>query len=654
MQIFRDVLTDCGLSDFGYVGDKFTWHRAGIRERLDRGLINEAWLNKFEGAVLQNLDYSRSDHRPIMISFGENPTEERCGPNFLRFEARWLKEPNFYEVVEGAWDASGNPFQPRDLAGRLAVVHKRLHQWDRSVLKGPKRKLKAARKELEEITRSDLTAENIAKEKDLAMEIEKLLEQEELHWSQRSRINWLQFGDRNTGFFHRFASARRQRNRIKRLKDEQDEWQEEIAYLNPMISGYFAGLFSTEVEEPDPNLLDMVVPRVSENMNEALMQPFSADDVKHALFSIGDMKAPGLDGLHALFFKKCWSIIGESLTQEVLLAINNKVIPEGWNDTVIVLIPKVETPERITQYRPISLCNVLYKVISKMIAARLKVILDEVISQVQSAFVPGRLITDNILLAYESMNTIKNKRTGKEGYCAVKLDMHKAYDRVEWVFLERMLSRLGFHADFIDLLMACVSSVKYKVRYNDQDTDVFIPTRGLRQGDPLSPYLFLICAEGLSSALAQKEEVLGIEGVRVCRNAPSVSHLLFADDSLILMKANMTNATSLRQVLEQYCASSGQMVSEAKCSIFFSPNVQTEMKAQICGELNIMTEAISEKYLGLPAMVGLDRTESFVNLLERIIERLKSWKERLLSLGGKEIFFESNYTIYSCLCNGCF
>ena len=121
-------------------------------------------------------------------------------------------------------------------------------------------------------------------------------------------------------------------------------------------------------------------------------------------------------------------------------------------------------------------------------------------------------------------------------------------------------------------MMACVTSVRYKVRYNDQETGGFIPTRGLRQGDPLSPYLFLLCAEGLSSLLAHKEEVRGIDGVKVCRNAPSVSHLLFADDSLILMKADMINATLLRQVLDDYCASSGQLVSEGKCIIFFSPN----------------------------------------------------------------------------------
>ena len=114
-----------------------------------------------------------------------------------------------------------------------------------------------------------------------------------------------------------------------------------------------------------------------------------------------------------------------------------------------------------------------------------------------------------------------------------------AYDRVEWKFLERIMERLGFHREVIDLLMPCVTSVTYKVRYNDQETEGFITTRGLRQGDPLSPYLFLMCAEGLSSALDQAEKVRGIEGIRVCRDAPSVSHLLFADDSLIPMKADI-------------------------------------------------------------------------------------------------------------------
>jgi hypothetical protein len=206
--------------------------------------------------------------------------------------------------------------------------------------------------------------------------------------------------------------------------------------------------------------------------------------------------------------------------------MNMGLIPEGWNDTTVVLILKLDHPELVSQFRPISLCNVIYKIISKMLAARLKEVLPKIISPMQSAFVPGRLITNNVLVAYESIHTIKNKQSGVNGLCAVKLDMHKAYDRVEWISLENMMRKMRFHERWISPMMACVMSVRYQVRFNSKDTDMFTPTRELRQGDPLSPYLFLLCAEGLSSLLLYEEEVGGIDGVRVCRNAPSVSHLI--------------------------------------------------------------------------------------------------------------------------------
>jgi hypothetical protein len=127
--------------------------------------------------------------------------------------------------------------------------------------------------------------------------------------------------------------------------------------------------------------------------------------------------------------------------------------------------------------------------------------------------------------------------------------------------------------------------------------------------------LFLICAEGLSSLLLHEEEVGGIDGLRVCRNAPSVSHLLFADDSLILMKADMNNATSLQHVLDTYCANSGQLVSLAKSSIFFSPNTHVLVRSDICEILHIDTEALSDKYLGLPAIIGANRSDCFLHFV---------------------------------------
>jgi hypothetical protein len=227
-------------------------------------------------------------------------------------------------------------------------------------------------------------------------------------------------------------------------------------------------------------------------------------------------------------------------------------MPSKWNDTTIVLILKVKRPVHVKDLWPISLCNVIYKLVSKVIANRLKKVLHEVISPSQSAFVPGRLITDNILIAYEMTHFLKRRKKGKNGYAAIKLDMSKAYDQVAWPFLRDMMLCLGFAQKWVDLVMNCVTSIKYRIRVNGELSVELIPERGLRQGDPISPYLFLLCAEGFSALLSKAEFDGKLQGIRVCRGAPTVSHLLFADDSLILCKANEENAIKLKQILTVY------------------------------------------------------------------------------------------------------
>ena len=176
---------------------------------------------------------------------------------------------------------------------------------------------------------------------------------------------------------------------------------------------FIAGI--ADVEAQKQQVLEAVEPRVTDAMNDHLTAEFSEEEIKRALDSIGDLKAPGPDGMPLVFFKKFWDVVGRKLTDEVMGVLHGGPMPEGWNETIISLIPKVDTPEKVTDIRPISLCNVVYKVVSKVLSSRLRDVLPDIISLSQSAFVPGRLISDNILVAYELTHFLLKKGVGRWG-----------------------------------------------------------------------------------------------------------------------------------------------------------------------------------------------------------------------------------------------
>jgi hypothetical protein len=194
-------------------------------------------------------------------------------------------------------------------------------------------------------------------------------------------------------------------------------------------------------------VLEAVTPRVTSQMNEFLLAEYTEKEIKRALDDIGDLKAPGADGMPAIFYKKFWGTVGDTVVKEVLHVLRGGSIPR-WNKTIVVLIPEVENPDHLKDLCPISLCNVVYKLISKVIVNRLKIILGEVVSPNQSALVPGRLISDNTILAYEMSHFMRRNRKGKDVYMTFKLDMSKAYDRVEWSFLEGIMRKMVFNEFF--------------------------------------------------------------------------------------------------------------------------------------------------------------------------------------------------------------
>ncbi|KAL0410940.1 UNVERIFIED_CONTAM: putative mitochondrial protein [Sesamum latifolium] len=311
-------------------------------------------------------------------------------------------------------------------------------------------------------------------------------------------------------------------------------------------------------------------------MAEELMRPYTEEEVTNALFQMSPLKSLGPDGMPPIFFQSLWHVVKSDVVKCALNFLNNATLPPELNATNIVLIPKCPKPESLNQLRPISLCNVAYKIASKAIANRLKPFLDSVISPVQAAFVLGASLQITPL-------------------------------------------------SLLSLTITCLPELG----------------RGLRQGDPLSPYLFLICTEALSSLLSHAEHVGTIPGMAICRNAPRISHLLFADDTLIFSEATTRSMESISLVLDTFARASGQSINFSKSTVVFSHNVDIDLQITLPTILGIRREDHHDKYLELPTCIGRTKRAVFSSIRERIWKRIGGWNEKFLSQAGKEILIEA-------------
>ena len=388
-------------------------------------------------------------------------------------------------------------------------------------------------------------------------------------------------------------------------------------------------------------ILNLIEPKVTEEMATNLAAPFRKEEVHYALSQMHPNKAPGPDGMNALFYQSFWNTIGEDVVNKIMSFLNNVEDISKINQTHLVLIPKKKHCESPVDFRPISLCNVLYKLVSKVLANRMKKVLPNVIHESQSGFVPGRLITDNILVAYECFHYLRKKKKGKKGYLGLKLDMSKAYDRVEWSFVEKMMSKLGFPDNYVKLVMKCMTSATFSVLVNGQPSRSFYPSRGLRQGDPLSPFLLVLCAEGLSHLLRDAERKNLIHGVKIGRRVEPISHLFFADDSLLFIRATEDEVENVLEVLSIYEAASGQKLNMEKSEMSYSRNIEPEKINMLQTKLTFKAVEGHEKYLGLPTFIGSYKKRVFQVIQDRVWKKLKGWKGQCLSQAGREVLIKA-------------
>ncbi|KAL0388103.1 UNVERIFIED_CONTAM: putative mitochondrial protein [Sesamum radiatum] len=490
------------------------------------------------------------------------------------------------------WTLSGS----RSLSEKIASVSAKLSGWGRALGRETRDRIQELEQSVLTQKHGVVTADTQSRGLRDKAELTKLIMQEEIFWKQCSKDLWLKEGDRNTGFFHAKASLRHHTNSIRRLRNTDGSWLESAEEVQRCILEYFQGCSH------------LVIPSQMISGAEQSTSP--------------------------PWWMKQWRRTCNGPTQNLRL-------PMGFNDTHIVLIPKCKQPQSLSQYRPISLCNVVYKVASKTIANRLKPWLHRIISPAQSAFVSGRLITDNVLLAFETNHFLNTHSKGSKHFMNLKLDISKAYDRVEWPFLRRVLGKLGFPCVVVDLIMLCVTSVSYSFVLSGHQFGSIIPQRGLRQGDPLSPYLFLLCTESLSALFRMAAERGTIPGVAVCRGAPRISHLLFADDTMVFCPVNVSTIQHVRQVLDQYKIASGQEINLHKSSAAFSRNTPLGTRQHLASILGVRLENKHEVYLGLPAVAFRSKRALFAALKDRIWKRIQGWHEKLLSQAGKAVLIQA-------------
>ncbi|KAJ4751955.1 RNA-directed DNA polymerase (reverse transcriptase)-related family protein [Rhynchospora pubera] len=421
-------------------------------------------------------------------------------------------------------------------------------------------------------------------------------------------------------------------------------WTDSEEDLRRAFVTYFKSIFCSQPLDPCPFWQQLPVDFVSSF--PSLPQQYSSmlnslpleSEITATLFSLPPDRAPGPDGINARFIQSNWHALKPIVPQQVNQFFSTKVMDKDIAKSNLILIPKKDYPQLVSDYRPISVCNVIYKIISQLLSRRLQPFIPNLVSLTQTAFTPGRQIGDNIRVFREVIHTFSLSSFHKPCFC-LKADLSKAFDKLNWRFIFTVLHSHGLPKDYIDWIMACVTSSRFSIALNGATGGFIQPTRGVRQGCSLSPYLFIVALDVLSRLLSFMVQKGELKGVTIARGAPTLTSLLYADDLLIFGEASYSEVWKIQNLLNVFCAMSGQEIGVDKSRIWFSKHTPLDVQHFISTAFAASKASSNDVYLG--TTIVANRPGDFGPLLDKIDNKLQPWKRQFLSQAGKVVLIKS-------------
>ncbi|CAH9089943.1 unnamed protein product [Cuscuta europaea] len=443
---------------------------------------------------------------------------------------------------------------------------------------------------------------------------------EEDFYRQKAKTTHLIQGDKCTKYFHSIVKKNLARNTITALKLPNGDSTTSIDQVAMEFVEFYTKLFGTHYPTTglDPSIVTSgnILPL---DAVEDLVTPITDLEIKEALFDT------------SAFFKHNWHLVGHEFILAVKGFFGSGKLLKQLNHTLIALIPKTTHSPTASDFRPISCTNVIYKVITKIIAKRLIPCLPNLIDPAQGAFVDGRFMIDNVFIAQELVRGYARKHVSPR--CMIKVDLRKAYDTISWDFLYNMLLHIGFPCKFIHWIMECVTTPSYSISINRVLHGHFIGKRGLRQGDPMSPLLFALCLEYLSRLLNVKTCEAPFKFHPKCGSL-KISHIAYADDLMLFSRGDYPSIKILIDSLEEFGNISGLRVNYDKSNIFLGGMAIYELD-NILSLVDFKAGSFPVKYLGVPLAPLKISVTHFAPLLESISTYISAWNLKTLSYAGR-------------------